>query len=233
MSTKDDPLKALTDLVHEYVPSHSLTRAVGALAEVGTEAARARQSESAWRSRIEQAAEALADVLPGEAGRLDLLARISELKRQRDAAVADLAAILNAWSTGEHGVAVVLEGLCSAKPVHPGAVLLEEVQTLRQRQALWEEVADTLYGYAVFVGPCVHGRDPWDRCDECGEESAVHALVKVNNALLEQHRKALARARNEGLEKAATKLESIRSDPLITTGTLLADDIRAMKEPEQ
>lgn len=42
------------------------------------------QSAEAWRKRVEGAADALADVLPGEVGRLDLLARIAELKRQRD-----------------------------------------------------------------------------------------------------------------------------------------------------
>lgn len=40
-----------------------------------------------WRKRVHEAAEALADVLPGEVGRLDLLARIAELKRQREVAV--------------------------------------------------------------------------------------------------------------------------------------------------
>lgn len=44
------------------------------------------QSAEAWRKRLEAAADALADVLPGEVGRLDLLARIAELKRQRDEA---------------------------------------------------------------------------------------------------------------------------------------------------
>lgn len=43
-----------------------------------------------WRKRVHDAAEALADVLPGEVGRLDLLARISDLKRQRDEALARL-----------------------------------------------------------------------------------------------------------------------------------------------
>lgn len=38
------------------------------------------QSAETWRKRVEQAAEALADVLPGEVGRLDLLARIQALK---------------------------------------------------------------------------------------------------------------------------------------------------------
>lgn len=40
--------------------------------------------EAVWRKRVEAAAEALADVLPGEVGRLDLLARISALRAERD-----------------------------------------------------------------------------------------------------------------------------------------------------
>lgn len=48
------------------------------------------QSAEAWRKRAEAAADALADVLPGEAGRLDLLARINELKRLRDGYGRDL-----------------------------------------------------------------------------------------------------------------------------------------------
>lgn len=39
-----------------------------------------KQSAEMWRKRVEQAAEALADVLFGEVGRLDLLARIQALK---------------------------------------------------------------------------------------------------------------------------------------------------------
>lgn len=49
---------------------------------------------------------------------------------------------------------------------------------------MWVADLYTLHGYEVFVGPCVHGRYPWDRCDECGEETAVHALLKVRAAHL-------------------------------------------------
>lgn len=31
--------------------------------------------------------------------------------------------------------------------------------------------------YEVFVGPCAHGRDPWDRCEICGEGTALEAAV--------------------------------------------------------
>lgn len=75
-------------------------------------------------------------------------------------------------------------------------------------------------------------------------------------ALLEEHRKALARARNEGLERAAAKADAVadearrRRDAIDTntpmgrtgytvaetamdTAGVLADDIRALKEPEE
>jgi hypothetical protein len=50
-----------------------------------------------------------------------------------------------------------------------------------------------LHGHETFVGPCVHGRDPWTRCDECGEGNAVDALLKVT-AALRSERDALAAA---------------------------------------
>lgn len=62
-------------------------RTAGALGEeraIRKEAERERdhhkQSAETWRKRVEQAADALADVLPGEVGRLDLVARIQALK---------------------------------------------------------------------------------------------------------------------------------------------------------
>lgn len=40
----------------------------------------------------------------------------------------------------------------------------------------------------VFIGPCAHGRDPWTRCDECGEGPAIEAAVKrVNQLSKEAH----------------------------------------------
>jgi hypothetical protein len=62
-----------------------------------------------------------------------------------------------------------------------------------------------LYGYTVFTGPCAHGRDPWDRCDECGEETAIHALLKVR-AHLERD---LAKAQSERAE-ALRGIEEMR-----------------------
>jgi hypothetical protein len=49
-------------------------------------------------------------------------------------------------------------------------------------------------------------------------------------ALLKEHRNALVRARNEGLEKAARMVES--ADDGVPLQMLADDGIRAMKEPE-
>jgi hypothetical protein len=33
-----------------------------------------------------------------------------------------------------------------------------------------------------WVGPCLHGRDPWDRCDECGELAPEVAMSRAVRA---------------------------------------------------
>ena len=45
---------------------------------------------------------------------------------------------------------------------------------------------DSLYGWSPFCGPCAHGHDPWDRCDECGEGTALDAAAKAASAAREQ-----------------------------------------------
>lgn len=123
-----------------------------------------KQSAELWRKRVEAAADALADVLPGEVGRLDLLARITELKRhraeamekiqsalsERDEAVADSAALLEAGSELLECVVGVMPhaererrryaamDILDAK--HPGAALLERLK--RMEEALGSTVAD-------------------------------------------------------------------------------------------
>lgn len=148
----------------------------------------------------------------------------------RDEAVADNAKMLDLLRRADSGHSSRMfwdEVTAAVRSLHPGAALLEEVETLRQRQALWEEAAHALYGYTEFIGPCAHGRDPWDRCDECGEKNAVSAAVGLLNKEREEHRKALVLARNEGLEKAAHAAWNNEPDSRI------ANIIRSMKEPEQ
>lgn len=90
-------------------------------------------------------------------------------------------------------------------------------------------------------------------------EGAIRAVLSTphtGSARLEEHRKALARARNEGLEMAAQKAVATakearaRRDAINTlkpsqrinyeiaeasmdTAAMLADDIRALQEPEE
>ena len=84
--------------------------------------------------------------------------------------------------------------------------------------------AYALHGYTVFTGPCAHGRDPWDRCDECGEETAINALLKVR-AKLEEHisglEKSLENARKERDETLALaeRRKQDRDDALSATTT--------------
>jgi flagellar biosynthesis regulator FlaF len=69
-----------------------------------------------------------------------------------------------------------------------------------------------LHGHETFVGPCVHGRDPWTRCDECGEGNAVEALMKRVAALeaeRDEARKAYAAAHEE-LRRTADMLAAAR-----------------------
>lgn len=35
---------------------------------------------------------------------------------------------------------------------------------------------------AEWVGPCIHGRDPWDRCDTCSDDGETLAWVKAQIA---------------------------------------------------
>lgn len=46
-------------------------------------------------------------------------------------------------------------------------------------QPMTDREVALLYGHEAFIGPCVHGRDPWDRCDICGEKTAIEAAVLV------------------------------------------------------
>lgn len=64
---------------------------------------------------------------------------------------------------------------CAACEAKESALLRE----LRLSQA-------RLHGLAFFVGPCAHGRDPWDRCPECGNKSAPEALYAAWAAVTQE-----------------------------------------------
>jgi hypothetical protein len=101
---------------------------------------------------------------------------------------------------------------------HPGAALLAEVTRLRIQVATggeeWLEVQQAL-GFP--------------------DDGMIRSVLDVRDAvvgLLEQHRKALVRARNEGLEKAIGELRALGFHET-PAGLGVIDRIRALKEPEQ
>lgn len=126
-----------------------------ALAQMERERDNACTSEAAWRKRMEAAAEALGDVLPGECGRLDIVTRVKALKEERDAAVADNAALTQELRdlVEDMGKLVARGVFTSFVPhpslaqvlsqPHPGAALLAEHATalVRARNKGLEEAA--------------------------------------------------------------------------------------------
>ena len=63
-----------------------------------------------------------------------------------------------------------------------------------------------LHGTEAFIGPCAHGRDPWDRCETCGEGDAFDAAVAALNAL-----RAELTAATERAEKAERERDEARA----------------------
>jgi hypothetical protein len=66
--------------------------------------------------------------------------------------------------------------------------------------------------------------------------TGVKALLdstRPGTALLEEHRKALARARNKGLERAADVVQATRLEVPAPGLDTIAARIRALKEPEE
>lgn len=122
------------------------------------------------------------------------LTRAEKAESEREAAVADNAAHVLFIRTMRQRLLEALDLKAGVRVAdrcgnhvnnsHPGTALLEELAALREQKASWEEDAQALYGYTVFTGPCVHGRDPWDRCEECGEKNAVFAATAALNQAL-------------------------------------------------
>lgn len=74
----------------------------------------------------------------------------------------------------------------------------ERDEAIKDRDALLRKYE----GWDLFLGPCAHGRDPWDRCDVCGEGDAV-------TALLEAWRAQGVTVRTAALEEAAGVCQKI------------------------
>lgn len=115
----------------------------------------------------------------------------------------------------------------------------ERDAALADNVALLAAIASEELGHD-YQGLCPDKTQPKARDPEC---AACRLLDSPHpgSALLEEHRKALVRARNEGLEKAAKKADAEREygcDPYLPCTCdwrqrvrWLPDDIRALKEP--
>ena len=100
-----------------------------------------------WRKRVHEAADALADVLTGEVGRLDLVSRINELKRQMAARERDVMTHFEAKNEALERVKE-LEARC-ARLSAAGQVLSEHVNkeppiTPEEWESLGEEGGDAV-----------------------------------------------------------------------------------------
>jgi BMFP domain-containing protein YqiC len=114
-----------------------------------------------WRKRVHEAADALADALPGEVGRLDLVSRINELRRQMAARDRDLQLHFEAKNEALERVKE-LEARC-ARLSAAGQVLSEHVNkeppiTPDGWKTMGEEGGD-----AVLVPPSWTARDEFAR----------------------------------------------------------------------
>lgn len=111
------------------------------------------------------------------------------------------------------------------------AALLEYTNRVDARR---HELFDAA-GLAVNV--MEYGRHRDNLLDVLGRPGgpALHAGPHPGAALLEEHRKALVRARNEGLEKAKEAVRCALTTGLLAPGnvTQVLREIDAMKEPEE
>src|ERR1041384_8110462 len=133
------------------------------------------------------------------------VAELAEVKKERDAALADNAAWHVAANKAAehldlvHPARIPLLGAC--RDGHPGAALLEELGTLRAAHLQYKADLYEMHKILLWAGE-------WP--NEMPQPS------RAMRVLLEEHRKALVRARNEGLEKAAAwhdaKAQAARKD---------------------
>jgi len=178
--------------------------------------------------------------------------RVATLEAERDAALADNAALLTIIvDTGEKlrakrqpsalFVATSMVGDVQCKNAHPGVALLEESDNLRRMHAANVDAGERLareFDAAGIGNPCDGALTRAKALLEDHRKTAIarsnleEANVDLHRQLQEMeraHRTALVRARNEGLEKAAQLVYRDAVDGLWTS----VEHIRALKEPEQ
>lgn len=146
----------------------------------------ARTSETAWRQRLEAAAEALADVMPGECGRLDIVSRVKALKAERDRAKEQLA-----WSETQRAEALLgrqrMESERDAAVAANAALLQALVTKCEQCNG-----TGTYLPFCEFCSDSGHGHEcpPRRACTHPGV-TPVLSLPYPGAALLAEHAKAM------------------------------------------
>ena len=118
------------------------------------------------------------------------------------------------------------------------AALADNAALVEEREQLEELLSPSvLIGYARNHPPQTRTeqnmlRWPWATLDRVAAFFARPAMPHPGAALLEDHRRALVRARNEGLERGAAWAEAIGDQGLAPAALSVAVCLRALKEPE-
>jgi predicted nucleic acid-binding Zn-ribbon protein len=137
------------------------------------ELAREKQAADVWRKRIEAAAEALADVMPGEVGRLDLIARIEVLKNQRDDAQGEVVRLTAIGQVAEDRA--ILNGLISDTERTTGNMEVDA------RSAL-SRLAAKAQGYEAFVEACRDALGPYRSAGTSDDVVLLHKDLEAARA---------------------------------------------------
>lgn len=165
-----------------------------------------------WRKRVHEAAEALADVLPGEVGRLDLVARVNEVKRQRDE-----------WQQRAESLLKQAEGLeAELARLKPSGQVAEEYEAVRL--LLGGASSPALIGLAAKA----HGYEMADgeRRRLAAESERLHSLL----ASAEHERDAAVAAHAELLDAARRYDAYIDLSEPWSNGDLGIDDASGLNE---
>lgn len=103
--------------------------------------------------------------------------RLSEVSAQNTAAQSELADLRRVVAELDE------DGRMHTEMIRGMAIELGELRKPFQNEALSAERGG-LWG-SEFIGPCPHGRDPWNRCDTCGDAVEAVLFKGVDLALLQ------------------------------------------------
>lgn len=162
----------------------------------------------------------------------DLLAACEEKQESLDARTADLeaersarAGVNMAWAMDYSAMvtqrdiaraelARVREAMPSAGMLRNVAAVLKDYQyhdadALRDAASRIEALGEPERSSAPeAVGPCPHGRDPWDRCEECGRYSSLREALADYRARREARPDPERAAVEEALREAREKVDA-------------------------